>query len=425
MLRYAAKGEKMLQYLIETTDRLAPMVLCLGFIFAYEKGIRKNKKEYFMPGAALLGIVLAVLMAYFKTYTSKVDTSLWNLRNYAISLIAVLIFFAGSVLILKKKKIGKVITQTALSVLTVFIIVYYLPTILEMPHTMLLTEESILSTNFLIRLTGMFLGIILALVLGLSVYRGGRVFDAEKVPVYLYIVLLLNSLRYIGLGLGIMLTKRIIGTNHTFFVISKYTSNYGRWFLYGMILVCVVLQIRIIIKSCTNREPYEHSAQRRKIIAKWRRRRRWSVTMLLCSVITVVILTAVAAYAGREVELSPIEKTKQDEENMYISFDQVSDGLLHRYGYTAEDGTVIRFIIIKKPNSSSYGIGLDACEICGETGYYERNGSVICNLCDVVMNINTIGFKGGCNPIVIDYSIKDGNIVVPIDDLLEHKDEFK
>ena len=67
---------------------------------------------------------------------------------------------------------------------------------------------------------------------------------------------------------------------------------------------------------------------------------------------------------------------------------------------------------------------MDACDICGETGYYEKNGQVVCNLCDVVMNINTIGFKGGCNPIVIDYSIENGHIVVPIDGLLEYEDEF-
>ena len=41
------------------------------------------------------------------------------------------------------------------------------------------------------------------------------------------------------------------------------------------------------------------------------------------------------------------------------------------------------------------------------------------------MNINTIGFKGGCNPKVIDYSIKDGYIIVPISALLEHEKDFK
>ena len=88
-------------------------------------------------------------------------------------------------------------------------------------------------------------------------------------------------------------------------------------------------------------------------------------------------------------------------------------------------GGEIRFIIIKKPNSSSYGVGLDACDICGETGYYQRGTQVICNRCDVVMNINTIGFKGGCNPKVIDYSIQDGYIIVPISTLIEHESDFK
>ena len=40
------------------------------------------------------------------------------------------------------------------------------------------------------------------------------------------------------------------------------------------------------------------------------------------------------------------------------------------------------------------------------------------------MNINTIGFKGGCNPIPVEYSVMDGNIVIPLEALLEHESEF-
>ena len=54
----------------------------------------------------------------------------------------------------------------------------------------------------------------------------------------------------------------------------------------------------------------------------------------------------------------------------------MADGYLHRFGYTTEKRKTIKFIVIKKPNSSAYGIGLDACDICGETGYYEREGQV-------------------------------------------------
>ena len=136
-------------------------------------------------------------------------------------------------------------------------------------------------------------------------------------------------------------------------------------------------------------------------------------------------MTFVYAEANKEIELSPIEDCEIRDQSLYIPFEQVDDGHLHRFGYETEDGTVVRVIMIKKPNSSAYGIGLDACEICGETGYYEKDGVVVCNRCDVVMNINTIGYEGGCNPIVIDYTISNGHIIIPIDGLLDHKSEFE
>ena len=73
----------------------------------------------------------------------------------------------------------------------------------------------------------------------------------------------------------------------------------------------------------------------------------------------------------------------------------------------------VRFIVIQK-SGSSFGVGLDACEICGPSGYYEKDGKVICKLCEVAMNIATIGFKGGCNPIPIDYKVSNGTLTVPI-----------
>ena len=83
----------------------------------------------------------------------------------------------------------------------------------------------------------------------------------------------------------------------------------------------------------------------------------------------------------------------------------------------------MRFIVIKK-NEASYGVGLDACDICGETGYYERDGQVVCKLCDVVMNKSTIGFKGGCNPIPLAYTMANGQMVIKTGDLEAEKSRF-
>ncbi len=99
-----------------------------------------------------------------------------------------------------------------------------------------------------------------------------------------------------------------------------------------------------------------------------------------------------------------------------IPFSQVEDGHLHRFAYTAADGTEMRFIIILK-NGGAYGVGLDACETCGDAGYYEQDGKIICKRCDVAINLATIGFKGGCNPIPFPYQVDDGAIIIHTTDL--------
>ena len=103
----------------------------------------------------------------------------------------------------------------------------------------------------------------------------------------------------------------------------------------------------------------------------------------------------------------------------------MNDGHLHRFEYTTEKNVTIRWIVVKKPNAATYGVGFDACEVCGNAGYYERGSQVVCKRCDVVMNINTIGFKGGCNPIPLAYEVGDGNLVFKLEDLLAGEKEFR
>ncbi|KES16250.1 putative membrane protein (DUF2318), partial [Gilliamella apicola SCGC AB-598-B02] len=107
-----------------------------------------------------------------------------------------------------------------------------------------------------------------------------------------------------------------------------------------------------------------------------------------------------------------------------IPLDNINDGNLHRYGYQATDGTLVRFIVIKK-SENAYGVGFDACDICGASGYYQRGNQVVCILCDVVMNIATIGFAGGCNPVPLKYEIIDGNMVIRPAHLEAEKGRFK
>ena len=111
-----------------------------------------------------------------------------------------------------------------------------------------------------------------------------------------------------------------------------------------------------------------------------------------------VALTYGVAQTQKVVTLSPPEDYSLADGVATIKFSQISDGHLHRFEYRAKDGTSMRFIIIKK-NGGAYGVGLDACDNCGDAGYYEKDGKIIC-------------FKGGCNPIPFDYQVKPGKIVI-------------
>ena len=415
----------MLKYFVMTCEALLTAAIltgaCMGFAGTT---FRKTGKTILLIGT-LLGVLSAGVMAYLKNATRLIDTSLWNMRNFIAAGVILILFWVLSALRRPMKRAGDVLPPAVLSLLPALVIFYALPDVLAYPYVILLTEKSVLSTNFLLKTIGIVLGILLCILIVSAVERG---FDRMKKPLgflFLNLLLLVNTARQLTVVLRIMLTKRMIASNHTMFSIAKFSSNHDNWFTFAVIGIAAVIPLLLILQNVKITESYHNPAEHRKLRKKRRLTMQWSAVILTCMVFSVLNLTAVKAVANREVELSPVEDSLIEDGNVVVRFEQVEDGHLHRFAYTTEKGTKIRFIVIKKSNSSAYGIGLDACDICGETGYYEKDGQVVCNLCDVVMNINTIGFKGGCNPIVIPYNISNGSIYVPIEGLMEYEKEFK
>ncbi|MEA4943620.1 MAG: DUF2318 domain-containing protein [Propionicimonas sp.] len=159
-------------------------------------------------------------------------------------------------------------------------------------------------------------------------------------------------------------------------------------------------------------------AEHRLVKAEGVSRRRvlgWSAALGVGLVATFTVGKRVAEAVP---ELSAIEPSTVNGPTVEVSLELVSDGHLHRFGYQATGGTLVRFIVIQK-NPTAYGTGLDACEICGPSGYYERDGKVVCRECDVIMNTQTIGFPGGCNPIPIQYELAGGQLLFQVAELEE------
>lgn len=165
--------------------------------------------------------------------------------------------------------------------------------------------------------------------------------------------------------------------------------------------------------------PAEHRLVKAEAISR-RRVLGWSAAMGLGLVATYTVGKQVAEAIP---ELSPIEPSTLNGPHVEVELELVSDGHLHRFAYESTHGTQVRFIVIQK-NPTSYGTGLDACEICGPSGYYEREGKVVCRECDVIMNTQTIGFPGGCNPIPIQYELLPGKLVFQVAELEEQARVF-
>ena len=418
----------MLKYLIAVTESTAVLAILLGFLYGYISGSFGSRGRRILTAGCALGLIISAVYAVLRNTTKIIDKSggnnMWIVRIFAVSLAALILFLLLHLPALRKR-IGGVAIPCAGALLALTYIFYAMPPVFAYPGNFNIGKESYLSTAFIYRFIGYLLGLALAIVIMVALIQVCRRMKRGHVFGAMVAVLLINAFTQVANQLGTLYSKRYI-SGHSLFTFIRFTSNHSNLFVYLILAVTFTIPVALWLASLNVREPYNNPAEHRRIRAKWRSIRRWSSAVAVCFVCVVLILTVIKQAENREITLSPVEECEIGETACYVPLTQVSDGHLHRFAYTSENGVAIRFIIIQKPGGTAYGIGMDACDICGETGYFERNGQIVCKLCDVVMNVNTIGFKGGCNPKVINgWSIENGNIVVPIESLLAYEKDFK
>ena len=194
--------------------------------------------------------------------------------------------------------------------------------------------------------------------------------------------------------------------------------------IFAMFLCAVCFSVLLFFQNMKVKGSFPNRAMLRKEKARLKNNRSWSLTLFFSSLFVIVSVTFVHSYINKPVELTPAQAYQEEGNKIIIPLSDVEDGHLHRFSYQASGGHDVRFIVVKKPKGGSYGVGLDACDICGVAGYYERNDDVVCKRCDVVMNKSTIGFKGGCNPVPFEYEIVNKKIIIDKAVLEQEKNRF-
>lgn len=207
----------------------------------------------------------------------------------------------------------------------------------------------------------------------------------------------------------------------------------------------------LFLRSLRLRDLWKNAAQRRRLRSDNRHNRRWSAMVLVTLVCIMLCLTVVYEICNRpppvpegetyaivytdengeehEIAATDVKNFEASRIEVRIPVGQVDDYNLHAFEMnrsgSPNKAPRVRWIVIRKPNSAAYGVGLDACDVCGSAGYYQRGDTVVCKRCDVVMNTNTIGLAGGCNPIPLAFRVEGGCVVIAMEDLMAGEKEFK
>jgi uncharacterized membrane protein len=425
----------MLRYLIQVVENLLAPGILISLLWAAADREGGERRKWRALWGCAAGMGAALILAVLRRTTALISRGFFNL-----GILSFVIIFIVFYLLFLREKTRKFLLNTPFSrkrpslaeavpdyinaLLMGALLFYALPAIFLYPTEFALAGESIFSTDFLFKFIGFTAGLAAVILSSAALYQAGKGVSFKLVKILLTIALLLTVCDYLVLIVQFLLARRLIPMIRWMFRLVVAVVNNNIVFLYTLMGIGFLLPLVLFITGLKVPAPGKNPAEGRKIRAALRTNRRWCLTVAAGFVFSIFAVTVIKDYTRRGVELSPAEPMTMAGEEILIPITRVEDGHLHRFVYTAADNIEVRFIVIKK-NEAAYGVGLDACDICGPTGYYERKDEVICRLCDVVMNISTIGFKGGCNPVPLAYALRSGNMIINTEDLEKERNRFK
>lgn len=400
---------------------VALLVMSLGVTLDIGEGRDKPASAAWRRWGLIIGLLAAIIFAAARA------TSIINQRsavNFPVLLAAVIMDIATVAIVINSRRLttrwqqhaGLLHAANAVAALCIALSVFYaLPDVILQLTAFVEPGESPFTSDMLLRALGFLLGIgasiiVAAICRTMRSTAGQSAFTfATAVVVALTAIQHLTAILQIAQGGMVML-------HGTVFRMLVWLINHASWLIQAQAWVFAVPAIASIVAGMRMPSHGVDAALDRKHRAFRRHAIAAAVWSLIAMIGVSFALTVGVAATRQTVTLSPPEQYSLKSGVATITVAQVADGHLHRFQYKAKDGTVMRFIIIKK-NGGAYGVGLDACENCGDAGYYEKDGKIICKKCDVAINLATIGFKGGCNPVPLPYQAGGGKITIQTADL--------
>ncbi|XKM14305.1 DUF2318 domain-containing protein [Orbaceae bacterium ac157xtp] len=416
----------MLQYLINVTDNtFIPAIIFALLVVALRINCLRVRRTIYI--GMLIGFIIATIYAVLKRNTGFMVREYYDLAiciSWVVLVIPVIIsmwFRHFSHCDRAHSNCFKIFIALNIGAL----VAIFMPNLLLYPFGFSVGMDSIFNTDYLFKWVGYFTALLIVTIAAYTIYSILMRLSYRFSLLIITLGLLIYSLQSLVTISQILIVRRFIPQQKWLMSMIMFVLSHVNLFVFIFIILSLFIALSIFIKGKITPIRGQNPAQIRRVKSEIRQDRRTCLAVLATVAITAYTVTRLRNIYETGAEISPAEPITLNENGLLvIPLEKINDGNLHRYGYETNDGTIVRFIIIKK-SENAYGVGLDACDICGASGYYQRGDQVVCSLCDVVMNIATIGFQGGCNPVPLKFEIIDGNLLIKPRYLEAEKYRFK
>ncbi len=388
----------MLQAFIVTLREGVEAALIVGITLAYLNKIGRNelrKAVYAALGAAFVGSIgVAVVMSRLQLNEDVFEG--WIMLAAAFFVVTMIVFMMKTGRKLKGQIEGKVGLLAGNDAWIGLFFFVFLMVLREGAETVLILSAVSLNSTELMSFLGTLFGVIAAIAFGVMFVKGSVRINLQKFFKVTTAILFLVAAQLVVAGLHELSESGIIPSSKTEMAIVGPIVRNDLFFFVTIFALAALM----VLFDAKRRQPIAvptSPAERRKVAWTARKERLWMGSVYCFSFIFIAMVTAEFVYAKSVSALSPASEVAFTHGKVVIPIKQVSDGDLHRY-QAQENGTQVRFFLYQKPDGK-VAVVFDACEICGAVGFYKSGNGVICKNCAAPIVPQSVGEKGGCNPI--------------------------
>ncbi len=401
----------MLQAFIITLREGVEAALIVGIALAYLAKIGRNdlrKAVYAALGAAFLGSIGVAVVISRLNWNEDVFEG-WIMLTAAFFVMTMVIFMMKTGRKLKGEIEGKVGLLAGNDAWVGLFFFVFLMVLREGAETVLILSAVSLNSTELMSFLGTLLGLIAAIAFGVMFVKGSVRINLQKFFRVTTAILLLVALQLVVAGLHELSESGVIASSKREMAIIGPIVRNDLFFFVTIIALAALM----VLFDAKRRQPVSEpasAAERRKATWTARKERLWMASVYSFSFVFIALVTAEFIYAKSVSALSPATEVSFTNGQVKIPLTQVADGDLHRYE-AQENGTEIRFWLYQKPDGKVATV-FDACEICGAVGFYKSGNLVVCKNCAAPINPQSVGAKGGCNPVPLNATQTADSVII-------------